>query len=82
MIFLNDEEKVAIAYRKWCQIHDFQRRFSFGSRDQAWSLKSFCVAEFYYSEKGTEKASDKDIRRGTESAPLTSVTKGVTYFLN
>ena len=24
-----------------------QRRFSFGTRDQAWSLKSFCVTEFY-----------------------------------
>ena len=25
-----------------------------------------CLAEFYYSEKGTEEASDIDIRRGTE----------------
>ena len=33
---------------RWtCRIHDLQRRFSFGTRDQAWSLKSFCVAEFY-----------------------------------
>ena len=31
---------------RWkCWIHDLQRRFSFGTRDQAWSLKSFCVAE-------------------------------------
>ena len=33
----------------WCWICDLRRRrFSFGARDQAWSLlKSFCVAEFY-----------------------------------
>ena len=36
-----------IAYSEWCLICDLQRRFSFGTRDQAWSLKSFCVAEFY-----------------------------------
>ena len=41
-----------------------------------------CLAEFYYSEKGTEEASDIDIRRGTESAPLTSVSKGVLYLFN
>ena len=36
-----------IAYSEWCQIHDFGRRFSFQTRDQAWSLESFCVTEFY-----------------------------------
>ena len=36
-----------IAYDEWCRICDLWRRFSFGTRDQAWSLKSFCVAEFY-----------------------------------
>ena len=71
-----------IAYREWCQIHDFQRRFSIGTRDQALSLKSFCVTEFYYSEKGTDKASDVDIRRETENAPITTVTKRVIYFFN
>ena len=31
-----------------CQIHDLWRRgFRLGTRDQAWSLKSFCAAEFY-----------------------------------
>ena len=25
---------------------DLQRKLSFGTRDQAWSLKSFCVADF------------------------------------
>ena len=39
--------EVVIAYGEWCWIHDLQRRFSFGNRDQAWSLKSFWVAEFY-----------------------------------
>ena len=37
-----------IAYGEQCRIHDFwRRRFNFRTRDQAWSLKSFCVAEFY-----------------------------------
>ena len=42
--------------------------------------ESFYVAEFYYSEKGTEKASDIDIRRGAESAPLTSLIKALYTF--
>ena len=38
---------VVIAYGEWYWICDLQsRRFSFGTRNQAWSLKSFCVAEF------------------------------------
>jgi len=36
-----------IGYGEWCQIPDLQRSFNFGTRNQAWSLKSFCVAEFY-----------------------------------
>ena len=36
-----------IAYGEPCWILDPQRRFSFGTRDQAWSLKSFCIAEYY-----------------------------------
>ena len=40
-----------IAYSEPCRICDLQRRFSFGARDQSWSLKSFCVAEFYQSMK-------------------------------
>ena len=35
------------AYSEWCPICDLQRRLSFMTRDQAWSLKNFCVAEFY-----------------------------------
>ena len=50
-------------------------------RDHAWSLKSFCVAEIHQSEKETEKGSDIDIRRGAESGPLASLSKGVIYFL-
>ena len=53
-----------------------------GTRDHAWSLKSFCVAEIHQSEKETEKGSDIDIRRGAESAPLASLSKGDIYFLN
>ena len=37
-----------IAYSEWCWIHHLQnRRFSFRTRDQAWSLTSFCIAKFY-----------------------------------
>ena len=39
-----------IVYREQCRILDLRRRLSFGTRDQAWSLKSFCVAEFYSSK--------------------------------
>ena len=45
------------------------------------SLKSFCAAEFIKVTKGTERASDTDIRRGTESASTPSLSKGVIYFL-
>ena len=39
--------QVMIAYSEPRGIRDLRRRrFSFGTRDQAWSLKSFCVAEF------------------------------------
>ena len=30
-----------------CQILDLWRSFSFQTRDQPWSFRSFCVAEFY-----------------------------------
>ena len=36
-----------VAHGDQCQIRDLWRRFSFRTRDQAWSLKSFCAAEFY-----------------------------------
>jgi len=36
-----------IAYSERCQIRDLWKRFNFGTKDQAWSLKSFCVAVFY-----------------------------------
>ena len=72
----------SIAYGERCRIRDlWRKRFSFGTRDQAWSLKSFCVAEFYSSEKGTEKASDTDIRRGMKSTLSPSLSKGIIYFL-
>ena len=36
----------------------------------------------FITVKGTEKASDVDIRRGMESAPLANLSKGVIYFFN
>ena len=36
-----------IAYGEWCQIHDlWSRRFNFSTRDQAWLLKSFYIADY------------------------------------
>ena len=58
-----------------CRILDLKRRFSFGTRDQVDHSRSTLI-------KGTEKASDIDIRRGMENAPLTSLRKGAIYFLN
>ena len=40
-------KEMVIGYSEWCQILDLQSKFSVGTRDQARSLKSFCVAEFY-----------------------------------
>ena len=39
------------------------------------------MVEVLLQLKGTEKASDIDIRKGMENAPLASVSKGVIYFL-
>ena len=44
--YSEEKQALLIAYGVRCWIHDLQR-FSFGTRDQAWSLKTFCVAEFY-----------------------------------
>ena len=44
--------------------------------------RAFVYQSFIKVCKGTEKASDIDIRRETESAPLASVSKGVIYFSN
>jgi len=46
------------------------------------STQEILCSSFIKVRKGTEKASDIDIRRGMESAPLTSLSKGVIYFFN
>ena len=43
--------------------------------------RAFVWQSFIKVRKRTGKASDIDIRRGMESAPLISVSKGVIYFL-
>ena len=43
--------------------------------------QSFLWQKFYFSEKGLEKASDVDIRSGTEF-PFTSFNKRSIYFFN
>ena len=42
--------------------------------------QSFCVAEVLLQWKRTEEASDIDIRRRTEGAPLTSLIKALYTF--
>ena len=64
-----------LAYGEQCLIPDLQR-FSFRTRRQACSLNSFCIAEFYQSEKGTEKASDTDIRGG-QRVPSLLLARGL-----
>ena len=41
---------------------------------------AFVRQKFYYSEKRTEKASDTDLRRETESAPHASLIKAIYTF--
>ena len=59
-----------IAYVERCLIHVLQRRFSFGGPDLI-TQELLCsrVIFFFLVFKGTEKASDIDFRRGTDSAP-------------
>ena len=48
LILLGPHGLLVIAHGERCQIHYLRRwRFSFGTRNQAWSLKSFFVAVFY-----------------------------------
>ena len=63
---------IVTACGEWCWICDLRRRFNFKTRDQAWSLESLCIGVLL-KWKWTEKASDIDIRRGMESAPLASL---------
>ena len=44
--------------------------------------RAFVLQSFMKVRKGTEEASDIDIRRGVESAPLASLSKGVIYTFN
>ena len=71
---------IMIAYGKWCRIRDLQR-FSFGTRDKVWSLKSFCVTVLL-KWKRTEKPSDTDIRRGTESAPSLVLARELIFLID
>ena len=77
--------RTPIAYGEWCRIRDlWRRRFSFRTRDQGPCLitqELLCSRILLKYEKG-QKVSDIDIRRGMESAPLASLSKGDIYFLN
>ena len=63
---------IVTACGEWCWICVLRRRFNFETRDQAWSLESLCIGVLL-KWKRTEQASDIDIRRGMESAPLASL---------
>ena len=58
--------------------------FVISEEDQGPGLitQELLCSRVFLSEKGTEKASDIDIRRGTENAPLTSLRNGAIHFLN
>ena len=71
---------VLIAYSERCWILDLRRRFSFRTKDQSWSLESFVSQSFIKVWERTEKASDIDIRRGTESASLASLARELYTF--
>ena len=59
-----------IAYGEQGQIYDLKRReFSFGTKDAASVTQSFMQQKIYDGERGIEKASDTDIRRG-QTVPL------------
>ena len=53
-----------------------------GPRTRLDHSKELLCSSFTKVRKGTEKASDIDIVRGIENAPLASVSKRVIYFLN
>ena len=62
------------AYGEWCWISDRRRIFSFRTRDQAWSItQDILCSSFIKVRKGTEKASNIDIRRGMENIPVASL---------
>ena len=63
--------KESIAYGEECWVHDLQRRdFCFRTKDMASVPQSFMWQKIYHGEKGTEKASDIDIRRGQRMPDL------------
>ena len=43
--------------------------------------RAFVYQSFVKVRKGTDKASDIDIRRGQKECPLTSISNAVIYFL-
>ena len=44
--------------------------------------RAFGWQSFIKVSKGTEKPSDIELRRGMESVPVASLSKGVIYFFN
>ena len=73
--------KELIAYGEECWIHDLQRReFFFRTKDMTSVTQSFMQQKLYHSEKGTEKASDIDIRRGQRVLHLLLLQRSYMLF--
>ena len=72
-----------IAYSQQCQILDLpRRRFSFRTRDQPWSLKSFCVAVLLKYKKEQRKLLTQTSEERWRVPPLASASKRVIHFFN
>ena len=70
---------------QWMESYSWspKRRFSFGTRNQAWSLKSFCVAVFYPSMK-TDRGSfwHRHQKRGWRVPPSLGSARELYTFLS
>ena len=55
-----------IADGEQCRICDLRRRFNFRTRDQAWSLKSFCIAVLLQYERARENFRHRHQKGGGE----------------
>ena len=71
---------ILIAYTEWWCICGLRRRkFHFGTKDVASVTHSFMWQKIYYSENGTEKASDR-YQKGAGRAPVTGLGGALYIF--
>ena len=65
---------------RWMMSDAWYLKIYFPDQEPGLLIQSFCVAEVLLQGKRAEKASDIDIRRGTESTPLASLIKALYIF--